>query len=81
MDIDTGRLTLVAPLDYESGSVYFALVVEVRDNGGNTDGTTIYIYVSDINDNTPTFVDPNVELVFLAINEVSPCLISLYNVI
>ena len=72
LNTTTGRLTLIAPFDYESGFVEFALDVEVRDNSGNSDGTTIYIYVSDINDHTPTFVDPTGELTTIVnIDEVS----------
>ena len=60
---DTSNIVLNASLDRESQDVYNVTVVvtEVRSTPGDEQSTTavVTIYVEDINDNTPVFLNPN----------------------
>ena len=60
---DTSSVVLNAALDRESQDVYNVTVVvtEVRSTPGDEQSTTavVTIYVEDINDNTPVFLNPN----------------------
>ncbi|XP_065884594.1 protocadherin Fat 4-like [Dysidea avara] len=55
----TGAITLTDSLDYESITEYSLLVHAVNPNGRNS-SATVRIYVTDVNDNVPQFIDlPN----------------------
>ncbi|KAM8924599.1 cadherin-23 [Pelodytes ibericus] len=54
LDKDTGVITLIARLDFETTQRY-TLTVIARDGGGEETTGRVRINVFDINDNTPTF--------------------------
>ncbi|XP_029020487.2 LOW QUALITY PROTEIN: protocadherin Fat 2 [Betta splendens] len=55
LDSHTGRLTLMAPLDFEVSREYFLSVEGSRGKPSLSDITTVIINVTDVNDNTPAF--------------------------
>ncbi|KAK3610532.1 hypothetical protein CHS0354_008967 [Potamilus streckersoni] len=60
MDANTGELTLLSPLDYDSGLQSYNLTIMVQDKGDNVTNTFssythFMLYVTDVNDMTPTF--------------------------
>ncbi|KAL1505211.1 hypothetical protein ABEB36_004825 [Hypothenemus hampei] len=69
IDILTGLLTLVAPLDYETYTEHL-LIVEAKDQPLNVSETltsylTVRVHVTDFNDNIPKFVLPQSSTIFL----------------
>ena len=65
----TAELILSASLDRETTPIYIItlIVMEIKDDGshGNMTLTNLTIYVLDINDNTPTFLNPLKESISL----------------
>ena len=59
IDDDTGILTLESSLNYEETS-YFEFTVIIKDGGSPTlnDSAQVNITVTDVNDNSPQFIDP-----------------------
>ncbi|XP_041799455.1 protocadherin Fat 2 isoform X2 [Chelmon rostratus] len=55
LDSQTGRLTLIAPLDFEVSREYYLSVEGSRGKSSLSDITTVIINVTDVNDNTPVF--------------------------
>ncbi|KAL1394428.1 hypothetical protein pipiens_003054 [Culex pipiens pipiens] len=65
IDSLTGSLTLLAPLDYEE-TKEFLLIVQATDQSSNatermTTSATARIMVTDVNDNSPSFVVPQAQ--------------------
>lgn len=52
IDPDSGLISTIAPLDYETRSSY-QLDVQATDGGGDNDVTSVSIDVGDVNDNPP----------------------------
>lgn len=52
IDPDSGLISTIAPLDFETRSSY-QLDVQATDGGGDNDVTSVSIDVGDVNDNPP----------------------------
>ena len=65
LNASTGDLKLVSSLDYETSSSY-TLQIHARDNdnAGNVKFAlfTVYVIVLDLNDNAPTFTQPQYQV-------------------
>ncbi|KAM9327300.1 cadherin-23 [Gastrophryne carolinensis] len=72
LDKDTGVITLIARLDYETTQRY-TLTVIARDGGGEETTGRVRINVLDVNDNIPTFQK---DLYLAAIRENEPSIIT-----
>uniref|UniRef100_A0A3Q3F9R6 FAT atypical cadherin 2 n=1 Tax=Labrus bergylta TaxID=56723 RepID=A0A3Q3F9R6_9LABR len=55
LDSRTGRLTLIAPLDFEVSREHYLSVEGSRGKSSLSDITTVIINVTDLNDNAPVF--------------------------
>lgn len=57
LDPFTGVITILGELDYELHQQYH-LTIEAIDNGitKRTDNLDLYVYLTDVNDNSPEFV-------------------------
>ena len=52
IDKDTGRISVVGPVDHERDTKY-EIRIEAKDQGGLTDSSKVIIEVTDVNDNAP----------------------------
>ncbi|NXY00180.1 PCDG4 protein, partial [Centropus bengalensis] len=63
LDSRTGDVKVTGPLDYEEGK-YYEVNVEGKDGGGLKGGMQVHeieVEITDVNDNTPNFREPEME--------------------